>query len=107
MRQRRPIIRDPLFQVPAIFVGIAAIVTLVLKVQPICNSQSVWWSLGITWIALMWTLVLPLDRWILQGWLKKPFNLAGKLALGNAFFWTALTPGLIWRLSSFSFLTLC
>jgi Ca-activated chloride channel homolog len=54
--------------------------------------------LGGAWIALMWLLVLPLDKWILQGTLKLPMHTAGQLALGNALFWTALTPLIIWQL---------
>jgi Ca-activated chloride channel family protein len=62
------------------------------------NSNGRWiilW-LGLAWIALMWMLSMPLDRWIFQGLLKMPLNLAGRLALGNAFFWTAATPGVLW-----------
>lgn len=57
----------------------------------------VFW-LGLAWIALMWTLTMPLDRWIFQGLFKIPMNLAGRLALGNALFWTAATPGILWRI---------
>jgi Ca-activated chloride channel family protein len=46
----------------------------------------------------MWLLVMPLDRWLFQGLLKMPINLAGKLALGNAFFWSAATPLIVWKL---------
>ena len=52
--------------------------------------------LGIAWIALMWMLAMPLDRWIFQGLLKMSLNLSGRLALGNALFWTAATPGILW-----------
>jgi Ca-activated chloride channel family protein len=52
--------------------------------------------LGIAWIALMWMLTMPLDRWIFQGLLKMSLNLSGRLALGNALFWTAATPGILW-----------
>jgi len=57
----------------------------------------VFW-LGLAWIALMWTLIMPLDRYLLQGLLKMPMNLAGRLALGNALFWTAATPGILWKI---------
>ncbi|MBZ8181733.1 vWA domain-containing protein [Oscillatoria salina] len=61
------------------------------------NSNLKWiiFWLGAAWIALMWTLVLPLDRWLFQNIMQMPINLAGQLALGNAFFWTAATPGII------------
>ena len=52
--------------------------------------------LGLGWIALMWLLVMPLDRWIFQGLLKMRFDFAGRLALFNAFFWTVATPAIFW-----------
>ena len=65
------------------------------------NSNHRWviFWLGAAWISLMWLLILPLDRWILQGLIKMPMNLAGQLALGNAFFWTVATALIIWRLA--------
>lgn len=51
--------------------------------------------LGCAWIALMWMMTMPLDRWIFQGLLHFPMNLAGRFALGNALFWTAATPGIV------------
>jgi Ca-activated chloride channel family protein len=54
--------------------------------------------LGLAWIALMFSLIMPLDRWIFQGLFKIPINLAGRLALCNALFWTAATPGILWRI---------
>jgi Ca-activated chloride channel family protein len=62
--------------------------------------------LGLAWICLMWTLTMPLDRWLFQGLLKMPFNLAGRLALGHALFWTAATPGIVWSLYRLLNLTL-
>lgn len=52
--------------------------------------------LGLAWIALMWTLTMPLDRWVFQGILKMRLDWAGRLALGNALFWTVATPGIMW-----------
>jgi len=52
--------------------------------------------LGLAWMALMWTITMPLDRWIFQGIFKLPLNLSGRLALSNAWFWTAATPGLLY-----------
>jgi Ca-activated chloride channel family protein len=57
----------------------------------------VFW-LALAWIALMFTLIMPLDRWLFQGLFKMPINLAGRLALFNALFWTAATPGILWRI---------
>jgi len=63
------------------------------------NSNLGWilFWLGAAWIALMWTLVLPLDRWVFQGYWKLPMDLAAKLALANALFWTTAIPGILWR----------
>ncbi|MFM7438858.1 MAG: hypothetical protein ACKO2V_09675, partial [Snowella sp.] len=52
--------------------------------------------LGLGWIALMWLLVMPLDRWIFQGLFKMRFDFSGRLALFNAFFWTGTTPAILW-----------
>ncbi len=68
---------------------------------PHFNSNLRWiiFWLGCAWIALMWLLVMLLDRWVFQDWLHIPMDLAGKAALGNAYFWTLATPGIIWRLA--------
>lgn len=67
---------------------------------PRFNSNLRWLvlCLGGTWIALMWLLTLPLDQWIFQGMLKLPMQAAGQLALGNAFFWSGLTPVIVWQI---------
>jgi len=73
------------------------------------NSNLKWilsW-LGAAWIALMWLLILPLDRWIYQDLLKLSMSLAGRLALSNALFWSILIPILLWRLSSLPLIFLC
>ncbi len=62
------------------------------------NWRWVLFWLGLAWIALMWVIVLPLDRWVLQGLFKFPMNLAGRISLFNALFWTAATPLIIWKL---------
>jgi Ca-activated chloride channel homolog len=54
--------------------------------------------LGLAWIAFMFTIIMPLDRWIFQGLFRMPINLAGRLAIANALFWTAATPGILWRI---------
>lgn len=70
------------------------------KIFPKLNSNIKWviFWLGAAWIALMWTLTMPLDRWFFQGTMKMNMTLAGQAALGNAFFWTASTPSIIWKL---------
>lgn len=60
-----------------------------------------WLSLG--WVALAWMLVMPIDRWLLQGLFNLPFNLAGKLALSQALFWTTATVFFIIRLLGWGF----
>ncbi len=54
--------------------------------------------LGCAWIALMWVLTLPVDRWICQRLLRLPMNLSGRIALFNALFWTAVIPFIVWKL---------
>ncbi len=54
--------------------------------------------LGSAWIALMWFLILPLDKWVLQGLMNYPMNISGKYAVFNALFWTALTPIIVWQI---------
>jgi Ca-activated chloride channel homolog len=70
---------------------------------PRFNSNLRWLVLflGAAWIALMWFLTLPLDQWIFQGLLKFPMHTAGQLAIGNAFFWSGLTPLIVWQLWQF------
>lgn len=70
------------------------------KLFPRFNSNLKWivlW-LGAAWIAFMWLLTLPLDRWIFQNLMKYHWSLSGQLALGNALFWSVVTPLIIWRL---------
>lgn len=70
------------------------------KLFPRFNSNLKWivlW-LGAAWIAFMWLLRLPLDRWVFQGIVKYHWSLAGQLALSNALFWSVLTPIIIWQI---------
>jgi Ca-activated chloride channel homolog len=73
------------------------------KFFPRFNSNLRWLALwlGAAWVALMWLLALPVDRWILQGWFGLPMNLSGQLSLGNALFWSVLTPLLLWQIWQF------
>ncbi len=71
------------------------------------NSNLKWrgFWLGMAWIALMWTLVLPLDRWVFQGWLNMTMDKSGKLAISWALFWTVTTLSAIWRFWGIPFLS--
>ncbi len=60
-----------------------------------------------TWIALMWLIILPLDKWVFQGLINLPMNFSGQLALGNALFWTVVIPLILWQLSSLPFISTC
>jgi Ca-activated chloride channel family protein len=70
------------------------------KLFPRFNSNLNWivlW-LGAGWVAFMWLLTLPLDRWLFQYLMKYHWSLAGRLALGHALFWSVITPVILWRL---------
>ncbi|XWK90809.1 MAG: vWA domain-containing protein [Phormidium sp.] len=73
------------------------------------NSNIKWiiFWLGAAWIALMWMITIPLDRWIFQGLMNQPPNLGGQLAIGNALFWTVLTPIIVWRIFGLPFGSVC
>jgi len=73
------------------------------------NSNIKWiiFWLGAAWVALMWMITIPLDRWILQGLMSQPPNISGQLAIGNALFWTVLTPLIVWRLFGLPFGASC
>jgi Ca-activated chloride channel homolog len=73
------------------------------------NSNLKWivFWLGLAWICLMWTLVLPLDRWLFQGLLNMRIDLAGRLAISHALFWTVATLSAIWRFWGIPFLSGC
>jgi Ca-activated chloride channel family protein len=73
------------------------------------NSNLKWivFWLGLAWIALMWMLILPLDRWIFQGLMGMSMDLSGKLAISNALFWTVSTLSAIWRFFGIPFLSGC
>ncbi len=73
------------------------------------NTNARWpiFGLGLAGVCLMWVLVLPLDRWVLQGFLRLPMNLSGQIALLNAFFWTVAIPILLWRFPGWPFFNPC
>lgn len=73
------------------------------------NTNARWpiFWLGLAVVCLMWVLVLPLDRWLLQGLLQLPMNLSGQIALLNAFFWTVAIPIALWRFPGWPFLSSC
>ncbi|NJR65656.1 MAG: VWA domain-containing protein [Leptolyngbyaceae cyanobacterium CRU_2_3] len=71
------------------------------------NLKWIFFWLGLAWVALMWLLILPLDRWILQYWLKLPMNTSGQITLGNALFWTVLTPIIVWQVFGIPLISPC
>lgn len=71
------------------------------------NLKWIYFWRGCTLIAFMWLIILPLDKWVLQGLIKLPMNLSGQLALGNALFWTIVIPLILWQLSSLPFFSTC
>ena len=73
------------------------------------NSNLKWivFWLGLAWISLMWTLVLPLDRWLFQGLFNKRIDQAGRLAISHALFWTVATLSAIWKFWGIPFLSGC
>ncbi|HIK23156.1 MAG TPA: VWA domain-containing protein [Thermosynechococcus sp. M3746_W2019_013] len=66
----------------------------------------IFWG-GMAIVCFMWLLVLPLDRWVLQGWLHLPMNRAGQIALLNALFWTVAIPMILWRFPGWPFVQTC
>lgn len=54
------------------------------------NSRIVNLFFGLSFISLMWMLILPIDR-LLQRLMHIRFDYSGKIALFNAVFWTAVT----------------
>ena len=75
----------------------------------IFNSNLKWiiFWLGLAWIFLMWTLVLPLDRIVFQGLFQMTMDISGKLAIAQALFWTVVTLSIIWRFFLIPFLSGC
>ena len=71
------------------------------------NSNLKWivFWLGLAWIALMWTLVLPLDRWLFQGLMNMTMDRGGRLAISWGLFWTVATLSIIWRFWGIPFLS--
>ncbi len=61
------------------------------------NSNWKWirFWLGCAFIAFLWVLVLPLDRWIFQGMLNMSMEPSGKISLGLAFIGTIITVALM------------
>ncbi|MGK7940032.1 MAG: VWA domain-containing protein [Crocosphaera sp.] len=59
------------------------------------NSKWVRFWLGCSFIAFLWLLILPLDRWVFQGLLSMSMEASGKIALSVAFIGTIITVGLM------------
>jgi Ca-activated chloride channel homolog len=70
------------------------------KLFPKFNSNLRWvfFWVGVSWVALMWTLVMPLDAF-LQKVMGFQLHRSGKMALSHAFFWTTLTPIVVFKLA--------
>jgi len=101
LRYRRPLWSYSLFQLPMLGFIVYLTGTLVVFLLPLDFADKTKWivfCLGGAWITLMWGMILPLDRWLLRGFMKLSWSLSGKLALGNAFFWTMATPAIAIRL---------
>jgi Ca-activated chloride channel homolog len=71
------------------------------------NLKWVYFWRGCTWMALMWLIILPLDKWVFQGLMNLPMNFSGQLALGNALFWTIVTPLILGQLSGLPLFSTC
>lgn len=98
MSTRRPIWRYGLFQIPALLSVaclLAAGITHILGL----GCQDLWPLLfiGLSIIAFMWMIVMPIDHY-LRLHIKLTMSLAGRIAILNAFFWTALLS--IWLVST-------
>ena len=80
-----------LFQIPAIFLALFLLMAAIVSILTIPCAP--FWKLliwALVGISLAFTLVLPLDR-LLKAQTQLPMNLTGRIALGNALFWSALT----------------
>lgn len=89
---KRSIWQYSMFQIPALLSVVCLVsagVVILLEVS--CSS---FWSrlfLGMTWIALMWMLVLPLDN-LLRVRLNFGMDTAGRFAICHAVLWSLVTP---------------
>lgn len=100
MSRRHSLWLEAIVQIPLIFLGICLVGYALFRVLEIGGGNQLKWIvfwLGTSWISLMWTLTLPLDR-LLQGILSLRWSLAGQLALGHSLFWTVATSLLLWKL---------
>lgn len=100
MSRRHSLWLESIVQIPLIFLGICLVGYALFRVLEIGGGNQLKWIvfwLGTSWISLMWTLTLPLDR-LLQGILSLRWSLAGQLALGHSLFWTVATSLLLWKL---------
>jgi len=90
MSIRRRIWQYGLFQIPALLLAvclIAAGVAYLLRLG--CPDFRASLFFGLAWIALMWTLIMPMD-YFLKFVLKLNMSLAGRIAILHAIFWTVL-----------------
>ncbi|MGD1903435.1 MAG: VWA domain-containing protein [Geitlerinemataceae cyanobacterium] len=73
------------------------------------NSNIKWiiFWLGMAWIALMWMVILPLDRWVFQGMFGLRIDMAGRAAVSHALFWTTATLIAVWKFATIPFIKPC
>ncbi|NJP08765.1 MAG: hypothetical protein HC866_04185 [Leptolyngbyaceae cyanobacterium RU_5_1] len=91
MYKSRSLWRYSLFQIPALLSVVCLVAVGVVAILGLgCPNFLVWLFLGLAWIALMWTLVLPLDA-SLRTKLNLKMGLAGRLAISHAVLWSLLT----------------
>lgn len=88
---KRPFWRHGLFQIPAIFLAAFVLATGTAYLLNLgCGNFWVALFLGLSWMALAWVLIIPLDI-ILRSVFKFPMSIAGRLAILSAVFWTVVT----------------
>ena len=100
MSRRHSLWLEPILQIPLIFLGVCLLGYALFRILELGGGHHLKWIIfwvGACWMSLIWTLTLPIDRWILQGVLSLRWSLAGQLALGHSLFWTVATSLLLWR----------
>lgn len=87
---KRPLWRYPLFQFPAIALGLFLFLGAIEYLLRLgCYPFWVLLFLLLAWAALMWVLVMPLDH-VLQVFLNLPMSVAGRVSIINAIAWSVL-----------------
>jgi len=85
---KRPFWQYGLFQIPAIFLAAFVLATGIAYLLNLgCGNFWVALFFGLSWIALAWALIIPLDI-LLRSVFKFPMSFAGRLSILHAVFWT-------------------